>query len=337
MSSKLATTIFQAGATDDLITTDVYKASTAVKNTPSKTNIDSIISSASGSFKPSTMSLSSISGIVSKGASSFTQTDLTNRLVSAVGGNKNAFESLTSGLKTSAISELTSSIGIDAKNVQVLVGETKTLIDSGNLKTANGLMSILSGVTGNSKLASLLDLGSEFSLIKAVVLSAIAIGIPALVDAALDHIKDDKKKKELLLASIRQAAIASDLSTINKALDYVGADGVIARCPDVVVLILTNYKWASTTTASEYSALSTKLINTLNRINARWHLTQRNSVDVSCLKPFTTASASAISLLKLNSAYMVPCMIAASYPNRPLIASIKSKYPKSRIDINAKN
>lgn len=335
MASKLAATIFQSGAKDDLITTDVYNASTGVKNTASKTSIDSIISSSSGILKPSTLSLGTINGIIGKGLTATSSTDITSRLISCIGGNKNAFESLTTNLKGTAIAELTSAIGIDSKNVQVLVGETSALIEGTDLKSATGILGLLSAVTGNSKLASLLDLGSEFSVIKALVLSAIAIGIPAIVDAALDHMKDEKKKKELLLTSLRQAAIASDLTTINKALDYVGADGVIARCPDIVTLILTNYKWSAKTTANDYSSLSSTLINTLNRIDARWHTTTRNGVDVSNLAPFTTASSNALTLLKLNSSLVIPCSIAPSYPKRALVASIKAKYPKCRISLTA--
>ena len=331
MSSKLAQTIFQTGAKDDLIASDVYKADTGVKNTSSSLGLDSIISSASGALKPSTLSLGTLTGIVSKGASSFTQSDLTSRLVSSIGGNKNAFESLTSGLKANALSELTSAVGIDAKNVSMLVGETKTLINSADLKTATGITGLLSSITGNSTLVKLFDFGSEFAILKAVVIAAVAIGVPLIVDAVLDHIKDDKQKKELLLDTLRQAAIASDLSTVNKAIDYVGPEGVLSRVPDVIEVIITNFKWSSTVTSEQYLDLSNKLINTLDRINTNWDVTKRAGVSVSYLKPFAQASEQAKILFKLHSKYMTPIMIAGNYPAISLPSSIKAKYPLCRI------
>lgn len=331
MSSKLAQTIFQTGAKDDLIASDVYKADTGVKNASSSIGLDNLISSASGALKPSTLSISTLSGIVSKGANSFTQADLTSRLVSSIGGNKNAFESLTSDLKANALSELTSAVGIDAKNVSMLIGETKTIINSGDLKTATGISNLLTSITGNSTLAKLFDFGSEFAILKAVVIAAVAIGVPLIVDAVLDHIKDEKQKKQLLLDTLRQAAIASDLSTVNKAIDYVGAEGVLSRVPDIIEVIITNFKWGSTVTSEQYLELSNTLINTLNRINPSWDVTKRNGVSISYLKPFAQASENAKTLFKLHDKYLTPILIAGNYPAVSLPGSIKAKYPLCRI------
>ena len=330
--TKLANTIFESGAKDQLITTDVYKASTGIKNSTSS-SVNGIIDKASKGLSVNKLSSLSVNNIVAKGSNSINATDMTNRLIATAGGNRHAFDSLTSGLKSAALTELTRSMGLSTTNVKAIVGETETLIDSGNLKTATGITSLINTITGNSKLASLFDVGSEFALIKTVVLAAIAIGIPLIVDAALDHIKDEKKKKELLLSSLRQAAIASDLDTINKAISYVGATGVLARVPEIVTLILTNYRWKTGTEASAYSTLSTNLINTLNAINPNWHLTERNNVTVSYLKPFTTASVNAITLLSMNNTYTIPCMIASKYLSIKLVGNIKAKYPKCRITV----
>lgn len=217
--------------------------------------------------------------------------------------------------------ELTS-ISNDAGNVLRIGRNTKT----SSAKSLADAVSKFSKVPG---LATFADQHAEVALGLSYLDKAIALGIPDLIDNLMAKIKDDKRKRQLLIENVRGVILRGDIDTLNKILDWVGSEGVLARCPDAIPLLLASYRLPPKTEPKSHGGLRAALLATLVRIDSNWDKTSRGSELVTNLDVFTYASRDVVTLLNfMSDDYIVPLSIAPSYRNTSLIGLAKRYYPQ---------
>lgn len=69
----------------------------------------------------------------------------------------------------------------------------------------------------------ILDLHAEAAILDSLVSKAIALGLPQAYDSILDQIQDDTLKTRVALRSLRQAALMSNLETVQRRWTALGA------------------------------------------------------------------------------------------------------------------
>jgi hypothetical protein len=192
---------------------------------------------------------------------------------------------------------------------------------------------LLGQYAGVNDAVQILDLHAEAAILDSLVSKAIALGLPQAYDSILDQIQDDTLKTRVALRSLRQAALMSNLETVQKTVDRTGRSQALAEVPDLISLILQFYNWGARTTAGQYPEKRTQLLETLAAVDPNWAKHQRRGVWVDNLEPFTNASHQALTLLK-DSPYAVQAMIAQPFVEIDY-RSVARKYHPWALDFTA--
>jgi hypothetical protein len=191
-----------------------------------------------------------------------------------------------------------------------------------------------------------------------IMAKASEYGIPEAIDMLLAKMADDKERKRLLIENLKNFVYQSDLVSINKVIDYVGAQGALARVPDFVSLLMTFYHYPMGVSKPTV-ALRDQLAATLARVDPNWYLYNRKVVNdplwsvqkrrcnspgavsdnmVSNLEPFTYASPDALALFLLPTPATAPfavvtniwyesALIAGSHLSRSLLELAREDFP----------
>lgn len=215
---------------------------------------------------------------------------------------------------------------LSLKEVKMIVKNVKTLRKTADLSNATGIMNALNTIAGDSTFAKALGVENQMAVFGGILQQVNALRLPEAIDMLLKKAGDDKERKRLLIDNVSYAIQMSDLYTVNKALDYVGAAGVLARCPEAVAWILGFYRFPEGQTAPTIASKN-YLVSTIQRIDPKWTEYSRDGNTINNLHYFMAANASAMETLKLDPLYLVPCMIAKSYPEVSLVALGKEYYP----------
>lgn len=303
---------------------------------------------ANGGFTKDTL-LSSFSSLA------LTKEDALNKLKDAIGGPFNSITNIE-GLKTNLVTNLLGSVGYTdnpealAKGLLGLPGGTTpinalldtnpklkiiyngaTLIrDSKDTNRAAGIMSLVNSISGNSELAKVLNMESQFSVLKDLMGMASVYKIPELIDTLLDKFDSDEEKARFLLTSAPDAFRNSDIALIDKIMDANSPELVKAKVGDPVGILLINYRLPlgfDKTNPASYTSASTELINVLNRVDPYWDSTNRNGVMVSNIAPFAVANADALLILSTVTIYAERCMLAGTYRLDSIINISIKNYP----------
>lgn len=214
--------------------------------------------------------------------------------------------------------------------LKILYNAVDVIKHADNLDSAHGVASLLSSLTGDSELAKVLDMESEFVAMGNIMVLANIWNVPHLVDKAIDRFTDSDDKRKFAIANADVAASSGGLYLVNRIIQIAGTGAVLANVPQVINKILTGYKLPAgmiTITLTEAQLLR----DTLLQLNPNWFQYSRNGVWISNLDPFLTMSADAVKAFRLLGMFTTELSIVKTYPKVSLVALAKRRYPKAAI------
>jgi len=208
--------------------------------------------------------------------------------------------------------------------IKVLYGAVSGIRNGADLSTAKGVAEMVNSITGDSELAKVLDMESQFAAIGKVMSKATKLKIPGLIDRIIDHF-DEEDRPAFVLTNALQIILDGDLAAIDRMITLAGAQAVIANVPNAVELILMSYHFPLAA-PEPTTAMANSLVAVLDRLDGHWEDYKRDTTFISNLENFVYASPHAKKLLMLLPAYQVPVMIASTYPKASLLDIARGQY-----------
>lgn len=345
-------TVFSTGPKDEVAVVDVYKETEA---TPLNKVVDAVKTSAADVLAAAGQTVT-LSNLLEKGtealtAGRFDKDTALRELNEATGGLLSTINNLKS-MKTDLVEQMLKGVGFNddvlgvAKGALGLPGgkdpaaavldknpKLKFVYDSvtharqtADLDTARGVADLLNSVAGNSELAKVLDMQSQFAVLGTIVNAASAYNIPDILDTVLTRLEDEEERTAFLLAQAQQFAQNSDIYGLTKVLAKAGPHQLLSRFPDIVTTILENYQnpqGVKKPTVTE----TTALLNLLNGINPHWFQYYRNGTWISNLETYQVISRAAKDTLLLSVVHRKALMFANRYPSVKFRPTVKKYYP----------
>lgn len=207
--------------------------------------------------------------------------------------------------------KLMGTIGQLEPDAGIVINGITTILDAKNLDTATGITEVLTKLTGDSKLAQVLDLKEEAALLKGTLQKATALRIPELFDAIVDKVKDRKAKKRLMIQSVPSAASNSDIVSVRKVMDEITPEAVYTTYPDSTRWLVTNYKTLEGKDPTKED--ETQLLTTLSDLNSEWWLIDRNGEKVVNYALFLNISEHSRQIFIKHNVLKFPATLAKKY------------------------
>lgn len=227
---------------------------------------------------------------------------------------KNISKNMISDTKqASLISSISLLTGKSNEESAVVVNGVQTIVKKKNIKDVNDFVNLMGSVTGNKELLEVLDLQAEGVILGDLLKQASDLGLLDAADIILSKIKDDKMRRSVLLDNILSYATWSDLDMIDKTIDHVGSDKILAKHPNIVELIVKHFNFKQTSDKVLLEQTRVKFTRVLNRLDSKWHVTKRNGVETSSLNVFIGASKSSLTLFNLDERYSTEANICGKY------------------------
>ena len=237
------------------------------------------------------------------------------------GGLEQTFRQMNDLAKDRIVSDLASRTGGAEDAIRFVIDNEAESVRSADFSSAEDMVNLLSGLSDGTT-AELLDIGAESAVIGEVLDSAIKMGVPRITDRVIDQFNDDEQKRRNILRRVRQSAISSNLHLVRRAIEIEGAESVLARVPDLVVLITRHYTLRGAG-ADQFPERRQELLDTLEQVDPNWYRTKRAGVWVDDLSAFTAASRDATTLLRDSQDHRVSMMIAESYREQSIFQSAR--------------
>lgn len=210
------------------------------------------------------------------------------------------------------------SAGESNAELKVIIDGVTSTIDGADLKSVNGISQVIGGLTGNTDLVKILNLGPSLSIVNEFLGEAMRLELPGAVDALIDSLDDDESKRKLKLHGTWQAANFADLDFLEKQIDSpdVGAGAIVSLTPDIISLVLQNYKLYGKSPTTEDAQ---KLLRILNKLDNKWMKYQRGEDYIDNLSYLTEASDDAIRVLLKDPSTYVAALISGQLETNNMI------------------
>lgn len=349
MAAKVATSVVTSGPDDKLVAVDAYSPTPSAAGDEPLSRPSTVANNAAEIAQGTSIKVADIGNMIEFKDGSFgldrgvmEETLKKNAAKGVVSGgdagkriDKAAGQSLTSfGLDkdTKVLAEALFPGILESDSVALLddAGKAYDIIDKAKADQAAGLADAIQKLTGVETIGNLVDNTAGLATACSYLDKAIALGVPNLIDDIINKYERDKNTLNRLLNSVPSVVFRSDLPTLNKIMDHIGPEGVLAQMPDACTVLVGVYRFITKTVPADYPARYTELVNTLKRIDPTWDQIMRNGVMVSNLAPFTRMSSTAKMLFTMNEEYIVPVMVAPSYLPIDLYALAKRYFPEMR-------
>ena len=236
-------------------------------------------------------------------------------------------EGLLGATKGRPLSEV---IAYQKETVAFVIDGTKNIIK--NIKdfdprSISDVAKMISNVAGDTELAKILDMDSEFAMLKTLNDASIKLGIPKALDYIIDKVKDDKPQmRRVLLDGLTTAIENGDINYISTTIDNVGKGFVLAQSPEIIKQLVSSYQLP----ADQYietPELKDQLLSTLEKIDPKWNIYLANGVEIINLSIFESMNDTVKNLLKLDPRYVSSVICASLYPPADTATLFKNYYP----------
>lgn len=195
------------------------------------------------------------------------------------------------------------------KGLKMVVDDVETFIDNADFKSVAGISNIINDIVGETELAKVLNIETELSVLKFVNDLSTVWGVPNALDKLMGTLPDDESKKVFVTESLPATITSGNLSTLNTAVNTLGAVTVTALYPKIVPTVLSNYSYDKGNHYPTGGQLNT-LVESLQNIDPDWAYTYRNGRRIFNLEPFMKCSRSALDLLLMSEEFKHPALIA---------------------------
>ena len=208
--------------------------------------------------------------------------------------------------------------GENNAELKVIIDSVEKTIDSADLKSVNGISQVIGGLTGNTDLVKILNLGPSLSIVNEFISEAMRLELPGAVDVLISSIDDNDSKRKLKLYGTRQAASYADLDFLENQINdsAIGAGAIIALTPDIVSIVLQNYKLYGASPTREDAE---RLLRILNKLDSKWMKYQRGEDYIDNLSYLTEASDDAIRVLLKEPSTYVAALISGQLENNDMV------------------
>lgn len=234
--------------------------------------------------------------------------------------SKNMISDTKQAALVGSISNLT---GKNNEESAIILNGVKTIIENKDVRDVDDFVNLMGSFTGNEALLEVLDLQAEAAVLGDLLKQASDLGILDAVDIILEKVRDDKMRRAILLDNLMNYVMWSDLDMVNKTIEHVGNEKIMAKYPNIVNSILQYYKFKTTSDSTKLEGYKDELLNTINTLDDEWAVADRNRVATSDLSPFANASKSSIKVLKLDPLYEVEAHIAEKHVGSSMIRVAK--------------
>jgi len=334
MSRRLSDSIFQGRSTDAMVVDDAYQISTGETRNSVYDSAKSVFSDAIKGLGTNKNSVNELTRLIMDARNgTVDKQDMFTRALGAMGTSLPGLLGTMGGaLKNQLAGVAGTMIGPDAqKAVEVLYNNIPLLVSTTNVKDTADLISLVQELTGNSELASLINVEAESAVIAGIAGALMDYGIGDLVDDVVNMSRSDTVKMNALSYLSSQSVAGADLDTINKILDQLGLVKFLENNPNAVKDILSAYYLGTDDTPDTYPAKRDKLITTLARIDAHWYQRLRGGNYVLALDAFTVASTDAKKLLTLDDPWRTYLLAGTGRTAQAPADVIKALYPNAYI------
>ncbi len=258
------------------------------------------------------------------------KTNLVTNMLGSIGFTENP-EALAKGLlglpgSTDPINVLLN----DNPKLKVVYNGVSLIRDSKDTDSAKGLVSLANSIAGNSELAKVLDMETQFAVMGNLLATASIFGVPQVIDTVLDKLDNDEEKAALLLDNTNSALSSGDVVLLSKILDFNSSDLVQTKSGGSVKSLLSNYRYPvgfDKTNITSYTNALTELVTLLNRLDVHWDGYSRNGVYVSNIEAFSVCSEDAYNLFIRDPIYKDRALISKTYTEESLIDLGIKKFP----------
>jgi hypothetical protein len=350
MTGKIADTTFTTGPTDDVAAVDVYQTTDTAPKTKTTGQASAEAAKSVASTLKGGLTIKDLASAtnIENGRASISKSDAKDKAMGVAGG---ALGDGLASIQDAAVNDILKAAGFKDENdlAKAAGGEgvpgtgnkagkglsrqdiiftynTVQTLKKGDFKSATGVASMLNAIAGNDRLAGVLNLDTQFAVLGKIMQKVNELGIPEAIDMILAKMADDKERRRLLLENLRSAVINCDMYSITKAIEYVGAAGVLARVPDFVNMFLTFYKFPAGSPVATVP-LRDQMINIVAAVDPAWFTAPRDAGTISDLEPFTYCSFDAEANFMLSDTHKLRMMIARSYGSVELIDLAKRYFP----------
>lgn len=331
--SKIATTLFQGAASDQLPVADVYTSPAIDLLSSSVTGVKNVLSDVFTSVRKKGFNLSDLAKMVDidGGSVSLDATAAKNRLNSLLGVNITSIKDLPLSAQTAAISKLTSLSGISTNALRDANGDVMRVVNGVNAMDVQGILNGVKAVLGDTGLADIVDATAQMSFLGSLLDYSTSWGLVDTIQVIVDKFEKGTTERDYLeytLTNSFQATVyTGDLDTMATIISSTGKDKLLAQYPNAISMILNGYVFPSDATQADYPNLLTKFMGVITSLDANWDTVYRNGQAVTDFTPFVTASNDSKTLLSYDDELWDLVLMAPSYPAADPIALIKQMYP----------
>lgn len=294
MAEELSGSIFQSTSVDRVMVTDPTQIKDpTIINVPSD-SMKGKLKSALGTLKPALKAAKDIanlvedvkSGWLSKEALFSRALDVLGPSVSSILGGVS--EAVKETIGETAF-EVMGNVGDATRGILDVAG-TITQITSGNSIYTSDVTRAIGDILGNDKLLSFTNLQAEAGVISGILDAVVTAGVPQLVDDVVQMTKYDDVRLESMAWLSTRAIDIGDRVLLDKTIDFVGPEGVLAKTPDFVKKTSENYRSILKTT-SEMATEAVALRNTLGSVDELWDRVSGDKGGYYRLDNYSNASA----------------------------------------------
>lgn len=213
--------------------------------------------------------------------------------------------------------------------VKLVIGDSEqTIRDIKNwdAQSISGVVQMINTIAGNDDLATALDLGAEFAMLKTLNDTALDMGLYGVIDVILKDRTDTKLRRNLLLDGLPRASKNGDLGYIELTLKEASLGSVYARCPNILTDILSNFRLGDERKYPNGDDF-TLLTGTLDKLASNWQYVEGLKDNTYNLALFSSMNDQAKQTLSLDSNLIGPVTIASSFSTQDTYLAFKACYP----------
>ena len=331
-TSRLSSTIFQGDPSKAAIVKDAYEIA---KQEPSNGMYDSvkgIYADAIDGLYSNKRSPRQLAGvIVAARKGNINKMEMVDRALGAMGSS---LGQLFGKLGSIAKGQIGDAAGVfispeAAKNIEILFNNAPMLLSGVDVTDAASLFDFIGELTGNSELASIIDVEAESAILAGIVGTLSAYGAGDLIDYVIDEARSETARRNAWKYYSTEAVNGSDLAGINKVIDKIGLVAFLEGNPDAINMILSQFFFGTKDTPDTYPAKRIELINTLVRINPNWAMYNRNGTMIPNLEPFQISSDASRKLFFLAEPERKYCLASINFPKTSPGTIIQRMYPEA--------
>lgn len=278
---RLSNSIFQGRPSDKLLVKDTYEVTTGETRNSVFETAKGIYSDAIGGLKSNTSSPRELVELVLGAKNgSMTKMEMLDKALGAMGSTLPSLIGQVGGTLQNTLGDFLKDNGYGeaAEFGKVLYGAVPTFIKGDDVNDTDSLIRFIGELTGKSDVAQFFNLGAEAAILSGLAAQLVKYGIGDLVDDLAEMAHDQSVYDSIFAGILENAINMSDLKSINKSLDKIGADGVLAERPRIVAEIIAAYRFPEDFNMATLDTERAYFIATMLRITPYWSTKLRNGV-----------------------------------------------------------